>query len=168
MSRSDTDPTELKEKPFDLRKSIEGINRKLDSTIATDIAQNERLESMEIDIGKLNTAHEQREGASKLTAKMVALLGGLVVAGFTSLFAYLWAGNASQTRRDAAIERIDERQTEHMKLPGHTELDRRVFSVDRRVDGVERSQVTLQRDVDQQGEKIEELRETVARPRWGR
>lgn len=158
----DTDSDELKlgdgnyrEKPFDLRTTLIEMNGKLDSTIKTDKEQNKRLESMEIDVGKLTAAHQQRKGASKLTDRLIALLGGIMVAGFLGLFAYLWNGNASQTRRDAAIERIDERQTEHSSLPGHSTLDRRVIDVDRRVDSNAATQGTLRRDVDDNAAGIE-------------
>ncbi len=134
--------------PFDLRATLEGIIRRLDATIEV---QNQRLGSVEADVTGLNRAHQQREGASRLTAKMIAALGGVMVAGFLGLFAYLWNGNAAQTRRDGAIERIDERQMEHSKLPGHSALS----ATDRRVDGVARSQVILRRDVDRNAVSIE-------------
>ena len=159
---SDTDSDELnladggyREKPFNIRETLIEMNGKLDATIKTDKEQDERIGSMEVDLGKLVGESQQRKGASKLTDKLIGALGAIVVAGFLGLFGYLWSGNADSTRRDAAIERIDERQTEHSSLPGHSTLDRRVIMVDRRVDSVESTQGTLRRDVDSNASSIQ-------------
>lgn len=151
---------------FDIRGSLHQIHLKLDATIATDREQNTRLDhiekslsSREIDLSTLTKDLAEREGASKLTAKLVGILGGIVIAGFLGLFGYLWSGNADDTRRDAMIERLAEKQTDHASRPGHTQVERRVNDQERRIDGVDRNQKALRHDVDEQDQEIRELRQ---------
>lgn len=89
-------------------------------------------------IGALQTIEDERAGASKFRAKLLAVFGGMITAAAVAGFAWMWDAQTTSALQGAAIEQVQSDAREHDPTPpGHGELEAHDAALDRRVDANE-------------------------------
>jgi len=99
----------------------------------------------------------ERTGASKLTAKLISVFGGLITLAAVAGFVWVLDAQAINQRQDSEIHRLDERAREH----GHAEVSKNVRATDRRVDMLTGDVRALDMRTTKHGERLDDFDDEV-------